>query len=471
MSVWNSLIRPFVVSLSNHERSNDRRPSTSSGPTVITAQEHTAPLLLHGAISVLCTAAAMTLSQSARADDSAPGEPKSRAVDLGYKTRVVGESHGLRGDSIFAPGIPLTTFGQDRARVEEEVRGRIAQVSVLLTATEYFQEARHPSGKIVVNETYVDFGAGENRYSAGKKILSGDVAYGFRPIDVIQRESRLQVLAPALEGIPNLAWERFSADAAWSLILANPGSGKRGLARDDGSVATRVYQRSGVTDLHGVARYSQRNGVEAGAAFSAVPNQNLELHGSLLIQTRGEKQAPLAQPASIPDLLNPDRVLATQIVHVPKKVLAGFTYTTDNGWSFLGEAWWDGTAPTGADWKSLTAQTMQRNALTGAPGIPAIAVPGSIAASTRMFQLASYSRRTALAHVSWTDPAASGWSATLDVLRALEDGGWSATVAGAWESDRLRIDAGVRRFGGHADSAYGMLPERYIVFVGASFAF
>jgi hypothetical protein len=422
---------------------------------------------------LLCAALAIAAAQNALADEPADGKAaeEARAVDLGYKTRLVGESHSVRGDSIFAQGLPLTAFGRDRARLEEEVRGRVGPVSLLLTATESGQEARHPQGTLVVNEAYVDFGAGGNRFSAGKKILSGDVGYGFRPIDVIQRETRLQVLPPALEGIPNLTWERFSADTAWSLLLANPGSGRRGAARDDGSLASRFYRREGGTDIHGVARVSQRNGIEAGAAFSTVPNASLEVHGSLLVQSRGERQVPLAEPYSIPDLLSPDRAIETGSVNAPKKALAGFTWTTENGWSFLGEAWWDGTAPRAGDWDSLAAQTMRRNALTGAPGIPAIAVASSLAASTRMFQLQSYSRRNLLAHISWTDPAASGWSASLDLLRTLEDGGWTATAALAWEADRLRIDAGVRRFNGRANSAYRLLPERGIVFVSASVAF
>jgi hypothetical protein len=81
------------------------------------------------------------------------------------------------------------------------------------------------------------------------------------------------------------------------------------------------------------------------------------------------------------------------------------------------------------------------------------------------------SRRSVLGHAGWTDPGGSGWSASLDVLHTLEDGGWSATAAVARESDRLRIDAGLRRFGGKANSAYRLLPEKSILFVGVSVAF
>jgi hypothetical protein len=393
-------------------------------------------------------------------------------LDLAYKTRLIGEARERREDSVFARGLDLTSFGRDRARGEAEARGKAGPLSLLLTGTVAGQESGpKTSTRGLVNEAYVDFGAGELRASAGKKILSGDVGYGFRPIDVLQREQRLQVLPPALEGVSNLTVERFTGDTAYSLVVANPGHRERGTPKDDGSLALRYYRRLGATDLHGIARFSDRFKTEAGAAFAAVPHESVELHGSFLVQRRGERLVPLADPASTADLLAADRALETQAVSSPRKALAGLTWTWESGWSLLGEAWWDGTAPAAADWQRLAAQARRRSALAGLPGIPAIAVPGSLAASTRMFQQQSFARRNALARVSWTDPAGSGWSGALDLLRTLDDGGYSVTAALGWQADKLRIDAGVRRFGGRPDSAYRLLPERGIVFAGASLAF
>jgi len=402
----------------------------------------------------------------------APGvAAETAAVDLAWKTRFVGEARSPREDSVFAAGLPLTSFGRDRARLEQEARGRIGPVSLLATGTVSGQEGARPSRKLLVNEAYVDSGSGENRISAGKKILSGDVGYGFRPTDVIQREARLQVLPPALEGVPNLSLQRFTAETAYSIVIANPGHGRGGDPRDDGSLALRYYRRAGGTDLHGVARFSDRFRVETGTAISAVPRESLELHASFLVQRRGERQVPLAEPASPDDLLTPDRAVETQTLRSAKKALAGFTWTWDSGWSFIGEAWWDGTAPTAADWKRLASQARQRGALAGAPGVPPGAVAGSLAASTQLFQLPGLSRRTALAHLAWTDPAGGGWTAALDVLRTPEDGGCSVTAVAGWEGNRWRFDAGLRRFGGRPDSAYRLLPERGVAFIGASIAF
>ena len=248
---------------------------------------------------------------------------EAATTDLAYKTRFVGEAHGLRADTVFAPGVPLTSFGRDRARFEQEARGRVGPVSLLLTGTFSGQEGQHAAGKLLANEAYVDFGSGENRFSAGKKILSGDVGYGFRPIDVLQREVRLQALPPTLEGIPSLIWERFTADKAWSMVWANPGYGRRGDPRDDGSLALRGYRRWQGADLHGVARLSSRYGSELGAAISTVPHESLELHASFLAQRRGERFAPLAAPATIAQLLAPDQALRTVTIDAPRKLLGG----------------------------------------------------------------------------------------------------------------------------------------------------
>jgi len=404
----------------------------------------------------------VALALQARAGDGAP--------DIGWTTRLVGEGHELRPDSPFAAGMDLTSFGRDRYRVEQELRGRAGPVSLLLTATESGREGAKPTGRFVANEAYADFSLGGERFTAGKKVLSGDVAYAFRPIDVLQRESRLQVMPPQLEGIPMLSWDNFSADGAWSLVIANPGHGRRGEAREDGSVALKLYRRAGTADLHGVLRNSSRYGLELGAAASMVPGDALELHASLLTQRRGERRLPLADDASTTDLLTAEKALVTETMASPRKALVGGTWTTAEGFSLLGELWWDGTAPAAADWQRVARQAARRAALLGLPGVPAAAVAGATAASTRIFEQGNLARRGLLTRLAWSDPG-GGWSASADLLKSMEDGGWTLTTALAWQGDRLRFDAGLRRYGGRADSAYRLLPERGVAFVGLSLSY
>ena len=398
------------------------------------------------------------------------GAAEDVPAELGWTTRLVAEGHELRRDSPFAAGLDLTNFGRDRYRIEQELRGRAGPMSLLLTATESGQEGAKPAGRFVANEAYADFSLGGERFTAGKKVLSGDVGYAFRPIDILQLESRLQLMPPPLEGIPMLSWDNFSTDGAWSLVIANPGHRRRGEARDDGSVALKFYRRAGRVDLHGVLRNSNRYGLEAGAAVSAVPGDALEIHASLLTQRRGERHLPLPDTASVPDLLNADRALVTQTANSPRKALVGATWTAENGLSVMGELWWDGTAPSAADWQRLARQAAQRTALPGLPGVPAAAVAGATAAATRMFQQGNLTQRGLLTRLAWSDPG-GGWSASADVLKSLSDGGWILTTALVWQGERLRLEAGLRRHGGPAESAYRLLPERAAAFVGVSIAY
>lgn len=392
-----------------------------------------------------------------------------RAADFAWRSRLVPEFHSLRGDSPFAAGIPLTTFGRERARFEQEAKGRLGPLNLLVTAQASGMEGREPVTRAVANEAYADFGSGADRFTLGKKVMSGDVGYGFRPLDVVQRENRRQLAPPALEGIPVGVWERYTADDAWSVIYANPGHGRRGQARQDESLALRYFRRAGAADLHGIARLSGRHGAEVGAAIAAVPDESLELHASLLVQRRGERMAVpiLAGPA----LLDPDRVLAAEGIRSPRRALAGFTWTWEGGWSVLGEVWWDGTAPGRGDWKRLLAQSAVRRTLAGVPGVPTAAVSGATALSTRLYEVDSLQRRNLLGRLAWTDPGGDGWSSALELLLTPEDRGRVATWSISREAGAWKVEAGLRRHGGPAGSAWRMFPERGAAFVAASLAY
>jgi hypothetical protein len=397
------------------------------------------------------------------AADEAPPE-------FGWTTRLVAEAHQIRRDSPFAAGLELTDFGRDRFRAEQELRGRAGPVSLLLTATESARQAAKPAGRLVANEAYADLSLAGERFTVGKKVLSGDVGYAFRPIDVLQRESRLQFLAPQLEGIPMVSWDNFSTDHAWSLVLANPGHQRRGEAREDGSLALKLYHRAGAADLHGILRNSSRYGLELGGAASLVPSDALEIHASLLTQRRGERRVPLTGNPSIGELLAADGALTTETLASPRKALVGGTWTTAEGFSVLGEFWWDGTAPTTADWRRLRQQATQRADMLRVPGVPAAAVAGATAASLRMFDQGNLVQRGLLTRLAWSDPG-GGWAASADVLKSLADRGWTLTTAVSWQGDRLHFDAGLRRYAGPADSVYRLLPERGVAFLGVSMAY
>lgn len=384
--------------------------------------------------------------------------------ELGWTTRAIVESHSQRADNPFANGLSLTSFGADRGRIEQEMRGRVGPVNLLLTATASAQEGAKPDTRFVAHEAYVDFSLGGERFTAGKKVLSGDVGHAFRPIDVVQRESRQQLQSAPLEGIVFISWDNFSADSAWSLIFANPGHGRRDEARDDGAIALKLYRRVASADFHGVVRHTSRNGLEIGGAFAAVAGDSLEIHASVLTQQRGELHQSLADNAAVADLLNPDLALVTQRVASPRKALIGATWSHENGISLLGELWWDSTTNSAEDWRQLARTAARRNTLIDIPGVPFAAVAGANAASTRLFDQANLARRGLLTRLAWSDTA-SGWSAAADLIHSLEDGGRNFTLSVGYAADKWRLDAGLRHYGGSAESAFRLLPQRSAVFI------
>jgi hypothetical protein len=174
--------------------------------------------------------------------------------------------------------------------------------------------------------------------TAGKKVMSWDVGYAFRPLDVVQQEDRRALNPVALEGVPMVAWEAFDDSRAITVVWTNPGHGKRAQPQGDGALAVRLYRQQGSTDQYAVLRASERNGIEGGVSFSHVAGDELELHGSVLLQQRHDTW--LASPGRTA----PPR---WQRADGGGKALAGMTWTTESKFSVLGEAWGDRTAALG----------------------------------------------------------------------------------------------------------------------------
>jgi hypothetical protein len=183
-------------------------------------------------------------------------------------------------------------------------------------------------GRGTVNELSFERALGEAFISIGKKVMSWDVGYGFRPLDVVQQEDRRALYPSTPEGVPMLAWESFGEASAVTVVVSNPGRGRAGQPRGDGSLAVRLYRHGGGTDQYAVLRLSRRNGAEGGIALSDVRNEALELHASVLFQQRH-------------DTWSGARWLGRG---GGGKALAGMTWTTAAKLSLLGEAWLDRTA-------------------------------------------------------------------------------------------------------------------------------
>jgi hypothetical protein len=376
------------------------------------------------------------------------------ALDLQLRLRAAPEGSWVNRGSPFAPASALTDLGSERGQGAVELRLRLdgltADVAAHLTAS----EGSRPASEGVLNELFYEAAPLGQHLTVGKKVLSWDVGYGFRPLDVVQQEDRRAFLPFALEGVPLLALERFGEGSATALVYANPRRGSASRSRDDEALALRHYQRLAALDLHLVGRWSRRSLGQGGLAVAWVPVDVLELHASALYQRRLERPAdarlePGAAPIASADPARV-RVSADAI-----SALAGLTLTPGGDLSFLVEGWIDPAAATAADWRARAGLARAQGALLAGSAVPRQAVLANLAWGARAFEGRNLIRENLLLRASqrWErfEPA-------LDLLWTPADGGLVATASVGWEGERSRLSAAVRAYGGARDAAVRLLP-------------
>ena len=323
--------------------------------------------------------------------------------------------------------------------VQFEMRGHAAlgPVSLRASATLEAQQGGAQSGNTQgrFNEAYASGSTAAGwQWSAGKRVVSWDVGYGFRPNDVVQQEVRRALVAQPLEGRPLLLAERFGADTAWSLVWVNPTRKASTIGAQEAALAARGYWPSGAVDWYAFARQGEQTGGSVGAAVSWVASDALELHASV----RGGQQ------------------------------LVGGTWTTASQVSLLVEAWHDSTALTNAQWSAWSARNL---ALSQWParGVPAAAVAGNLAQQANAFGVAGNLRQdNVFARVSWQHER---WETALDLLYTPADRGAMATASLAWTGERVKLEAGLRAASGPNGAIVRQLPVQRQGFVMVTWAF
>ena len=354
--------------------------------------------------------------------------------------------------------------------LEAEWRARRGPVNATLYAQHQQRDHGAARSQAAVNELYAsgDWGGADGwQYSLGRKVVSWDVGYAFRPNDMVAQEERRTLLGSYNRGRPVLQLEHFSAETAWSLVWVNPANpaNAAGQGADEEALALRLYQRAGAWDWHGFARVGREQRASVGAAFSWVASEALELHASARLNERSfvwrlDAQAPLTASAL------PWRREAQS---GSSQLLLGGTWTTASQLSLLVEYWWDAQALSRADaaaWRDRSAALVAQAALAPAAWRPAFA--GQLAGQTQGFANSSLQRHNVFARLSGTHGA---WSWAGDVLWAPQDGGRLLTASVAWQGDRWNVQAGLRQWAGPADSMIAQLPTRRLAFAAAALAF
>lgn len=351
------------------------------------------------------------------------------------------------------PAVPLRGSRQDL-----ELRLREGGFNAQGTLRWQAMQERTPERRGIVNQAYYDgeFGSGLG-WTAGKKAMSWGVGFGFKPLDVVQRENRRDVNAPALVGTPLLAVERFTATEAWTLAWARPRDTVGADASRDSSLALHWYRlAANGDDWHAVARISHRRRVELGAGATRVVGEAWSLYGAALLTGRTRRLVnALAENGGLFAAADP---MAAAVGRNGIKAVAGAQWTGASGWSTLVEAWYDADAYSRAQWQRLDALTARQRALVGIA--PTSAILGNAGWSSQAYLAPNLLRENLLARLSYDNR--DGFRPYAEWLATPRDGGRVLTFGASVEGDRARTAFGVRLLGGATDSAYARAPIRRV---------
>jgi hypothetical protein len=411
--------------------------------------------IILGAMALLSTAGA--LAQTPTAAPQLGGQ-----VRLQWVAPKASSSGPLAQADALQSGIvdlPLAT-----AALETELRASGHGLTGVFTLQQQRPQGSATESRAWVNELYASHDGGAWQFSAGKKIVSWDVGYGFRPNDIVQQDERLTLIDSTSEGRPVLMAEHFNANTAWSWVWVNPTAGHDTPGAREPALAARVYQRDGAIDWHGFARIGAHSGASVGAAMAWVASEALELHGSVRYQQRIDSSA---LPAGTSGVLPSDPWQAYTEAGV-KQLLLGGTWTHQNQLSLLAEAWWDGTALSDQQWDAWSARNAQLGTLATL-GAPASAVAGNLAWQAQAFSVAPNLRRSnAFLRLSWQH---EGWQPALSLLYNPADQGRIWTASLAWQGDRMQVQGGLRSYGGPDSAVMMQLPARSQAYVASTWSF
>jgi hypothetical protein len=395
--------------------------------------------------------------------DSSTVTGQVRSVWIG---RQIADAGPLAQANALQPGIAAADISS--AALQAELRGDTTLGPFALGGSATLQ-AQHMDGagdstQGVVNEAFASGTAMGWQWSAGKKVVSWDVGYAFRPNDMVQNEVRRTLASPTLEGRTLLMAEHFDGDTAWSLVWVNPTQERAGTGAQEAALSARLYQHDGALDWHAFARQGEHTGASLGAAASWVATDALELHASARAFSHVESVASNVTSTA----LTPVDPWRATLSGAGQQVLIGGTWTHESQLSVLVEAWHDDSALTDRQWSDWSARNQALP--TWLPkGVPASAVAGNLAWQGKAFTVSNSLRQDNLfVRLSWQ---LDRWQTALDVLYTPADQGTVTTASVVWSGERFKLEAGLRAHGGPGDAVMRQLPVQRQSYAVITWAF
>lgn len=340
-----------------------------------------------------------------------------------------------------------------------ELRAMTPTWQATATLQDQWQQGQGNTTRAWINEAVLNAEVGDWQLSAGKKVVSWDVGYAFRPNDVVQQEARRSLVSTTLEGRGLVMAEQFASDSAWSVVWVNPEHGPQDQAGRENALALRYYQRQGALDWHAFARRGAQSGASMGLAAAWVTTDAIELHASARGIRHTQRLVSDAPQQAVPNS-TPWHVRSEGS---STQMLLGGTWTHRSQLSLLAETWWDGNAWSAADWHRWVKRNQALGAMAGS-GVPASALAGNLAwQSQALANASSLHRHNVYLRLSWTH---EGWQPTLDLLYHPADGGRLWTVGLTYKGDLLELQTGIRVAAGPSDAIVRQLPSQQQFYLG-----
>lgn len=362
---------------------------------------------------------------------------------------------------------------------EAEVRAAWRHGAYRLS-TEALLQATHPEGGpghtlARFNEFAIAGDHGAWQTTAGRKVVSWDVGQAFRPNDLVQQEARRSLLPTRLQGRPVLQAEYFEADAAAAVVWVNPHHVNAPVEEhrgpEESAWVARMYGRTadGTADVYAFGRLGRHTGASLGAATAWVANDRVEIHASARALQRHDGWTSSAGPDASLATANPWRITT---LGRTAQALLGASWTGEAQQSVLLEGWYDGTAPSDAQWRDWGARNGALAAAAASPGAPAAAVAGNLAWQASplagVLGAPALRRQNLFVRLAWQPGA---WTTSLDAWFSPTDGGRAITAAVKWQGDRISLQAALRQIGGPDDAVLAQLPARRSAALLATWSF
>lgn len=311
---------------------------------------------------------------------------------------------------------------------------------------------------LFLNELFYDSNLGDWEFSIGKKRLGYGVAQAFRPMDIIQSETRRTLTPKETEGIPSFILEKFTATGSISLIYATQSSWRtKRIEIKKNNFVIRPYLLLGNWDILGILHTDDKGEFNLGIATSGVMGESWKIHFESLHKT---------QYYQWKSLLTKTNNYVGEPMYQKKmynafQAVVGANWTGQSGIGFLTEYWYDGTAYNKSKWEDLIDLSKSQTSLLSNLNWKEVA-QNRIESLEKTYKPKNLLQHNILFRFSFDGEI---FNPEVDYLLTPQDMGNVTTFSIKNDiTEKQKISFGFRLFGGPNNSAFGESKKSSTIF-------